>query len=46
LKLSRWPVERIAWDVGYGDPAAFRKIFQRVTGLGPADYRRRFGVAA
>lgn len=44
LELSRRPVERIAWEVGYGDPAAFRKIFQRVTGLPPAEYRRRFGV--
>lgn len=46
LELSRRPIEQIAWDVGYGDPSAFRKLFQRVTGLAPADYRRRFGVAA
>lgn len=46
LELSRQPVEQIAHDVGYGDPSAFRKLFQRVTGLAPADYRRRFGVAA
>jgi transcriptional regulator GlxA family with amidase domain len=45
LELSRRPVEQIAWEVGYGDPSAFRKIFQRITGLAPADYRRRFGVA-
>jgi transcriptional regulator GlxA family with amidase domain len=46
LELSRRPVEQIAWEVGYGDPSAFRKLFQRITGLAPADYRRRFGVAA
>ena len=46
LELSRRPIEQIAWDVGYGDPSAFRKLFQRVTGLAPADYRRRFGIAA
>jgi len=46
LELSRRPIEQIAWDVGYGDPAAFRKLFQRVTGLAPTDYRRRFGIAA
>jgi transcriptional regulator GlxA family with amidase domain len=46
LELSRRSIEQIAWDVGYGDPAAFRKLFQRVTGLAPADYRRRFGIAA
>lgn len=46
LELSRRPVSQIAWEVGYGDASAFRKLFQRVTGLAPADYRRRFGVAA
>ena len=46
LELSRRPVAQIAWEVGYGDAAAFRKLFQRVTGLSPAEYRNRFGVAA
>ncbi|KPF72969.1 AraC family transcriptional regulator [Bosea sp. AAP35] len=46
LEQSRRPVAQIAWEVGYGDAAAFRKLFQRVTGLSPADYRHRFGVAA
>lgn len=45
LELSRRPIEQIAWEVGYGDPSAFRKLFQRITGLAPADYRRRFGTA-
>jgi transcriptional regulator GlxA family with amidase domain len=45
LELSRRPIEQIAWEVGYSDASAFRKLFQRVTGLAPADYRRRFGVA-
>jgi transcriptional regulator GlxA family with amidase domain len=46
LESSRRPIEQIAWEVGYGDPSAFRKLFQRITGLAPNDYRRRFGVAA
>lgn len=46
LELSKRPVAQIAWEVGYGDAAAFRKLFQRVTGLSPAEYRNRFGVAA
>ncbi|ODN72251.1 GlxA family transcriptional regulator [Methylobrevis pamukkalensis] len=46
LELTRRPVEQIAFDVGYGDPSAFRKLFHRVTGLGPAEYRRRFGIMA
>lgn len=44
LELSRKPVDQIAWDVGYADGSAFRKLFHRITGLSPADYRRRFGV--
>ncbi|BDU71902.1 GlxA family transcriptional regulator [Mesoterricola silvestris] len=38
-------VDEIAWRVGYGDPGAFRKIFLRLMGLTPGDYRRRFAVA-
>jgi YesN/AraC family two-component response regulator len=32
--------------VGYLDPAFFRQLFQRNAGVGPSDYRRRFGRAA
>lgn len=45
LERTQTPVDRIAWDVGYSDPAAFRKIFQRVSGLSPAAYRQQFGIA-
>lgn len=45
LELTNEAVERIAWQVGYTDPSAFRKVFQRITGLGPNAYRQRFGVA-
>jgi transcriptional regulator GlxA family with amidase domain len=34
LELTRRPVEQIAWEVGYGDPSAFRKLFNRVTAAG------------
>lgn len=44
LEQSLTPVDRVAWDVGYADPAAFRKIFQKLTGLSPAAYRRQFGI--
>lgn len=48
LRLERTdtPVERIAWDVGYEDPAAFRRLFRRVVGLAPGGYRRRFQLPA
>lgn len=29
--------------VGYGDAAAFRKLFSRVAGITPAEYRARYG---
>lgn len=37
-------VDRIGWDVGYADPSAFRKVYHRIVGLSPSDYRRRFGA--
>ena len=46
LEFTRRTVEQIAWGVGYQDPGAFRKVFQRITGLTPSDYRRRFAVSA
>ena len=27
LQTSRVPLDRIAWDVGYSDTSAFRKVF-------------------
>ena len=42
LQAGRLPIERIAWEVGYGDPGAFRKVFARIVGLTPGEYRRRF----
>ncbi|KIL05255.1 AraC family transcriptional regulator [Stutzerimonas stutzeri] len=45
LQASRLPIERVAWEVGYADPGAFRKVFTRVVGLTPGAYRRRFGLA-
>lgn len=44
LEATNQSVEQIAWQVGYADPAAFRKVFQRITGMGPSTYRHRFGV--
>jgi transcriptional regulator GlxA family with amidase domain len=46
LERTLTPVDRIAWDVGYSDPAAFRKLFQKLTSLPPAAYRQQFGIAA
>ena len=42
LERSDRAIEEIAWEVGYEDPSAFRKIFIRLMGLSPSDYRHRF----
>ncbi|MFK3722181.1 GlxA family transcriptional regulator [Pseudomonas fulva] len=41
LEFTRRTVDQIAWDVGYRDPGAFRKVFQRATGLTPSAFRRQ-----
>ena len=45
LEFSSLPINEISCMVGYEDPGAFRKVFQRTMGLSPGQYRRRFGVA-
>jgi transcriptional regulator GlxA family with amidase domain len=42
LETTDHPVERIAVQVGFGSPAAFRDRFKRVTGVNPHTYRRSF----
>ena len=42
LQFGGQPIERIAWQVGYSDPGAFRKVFLRIVGLPPGEYRQRF----
>ncbi|MCY1406286.1 HTH-type transcriptional activator RhaS [compost metagenome] len=44
LEFTTRSVDQIAWEVGYQDPGAFRKVFQRIVGLPPKEYRLRFGV--
>jgi transcriptional regulator GlxA family with amidase domain len=39
-------VSDVAGGVGYTDVAAFRRLFARVTGLTPADYRNRYGPSS
>lgn len=44
LESTNHSVERISWTVGYEDPTSFRRIFHRIMGLSPSDYRNRFAV--
>lgn len=42
LETSDIPTERIGNEVGYQEPAFFRRLFKRKTGTTPARYRLRF----
>lgn len=42
LESTDRPADAIAHQVGYEDPAFFRRIFKRRTGVTPARYRQRF----
>lgn len=42
LEFSKANVEEISWSLGYCDVASFRRVFRKVMGLTPSDYRRRF----
>ena len=44
LQTTAAPIDTVAWDVGYSDTGAFRKVFTRIVGLTPSDYRRRFNA--
>ena len=44
LESSQLSFNEITWTVGYEDQGAFRRVFQRLIGLTPSEYRRRFAV--
>ena len=46
LETEEVGIDDIAAEVGYEDPASFRRVFKRRAGLTPAAYRRKFqGIA-
>ena len=42
LETTDADTDTVAAEVGYEDPASFRRVFKRHTGVTPARYRRRF----
>jgi transcriptional regulator GlxA family with amidase domain len=46
LERTSEPVDRISWAVGYEDPASFRRLFKRITGVSPGMYRRKLQLPA
>lgn len=46
LEVTLESVPSIAVACGYSDPAAFRRIFARYTGMAPGEYRQRHALRA
>ncbi|CDO36252.1 MULTISPECIES: GlxA family transcriptional regulator [Novosphingobium] len=46
LEFTKRSIDQIAWSVGYEDAAAFRRVFNRIVGLTPGEYRQRFSSSA
>jgi transcriptional regulator GlxA family with amidase domain len=44
LERTDAPVDEISWQVGYEDPAFFRRLFKRITGVTAGAYRRKFQI--
>lgn len=42
LETNSWPLEEVSLAVSYEDPSFFRRLFKRLTGLTPGEYRRMF----
>jgi transcriptional regulator GlxA family with amidase domain len=46
LERTGEPVDAISYAVGYEDPASFRRLFKRITGVSPGAYRRKLQLPA
>jgi transcriptional regulator GlxA family with amidase domain len=46
LERTAEPVDAISYAVGYEDPASFRRLFKRITGVSPGAYRRKLQLPA
>jgi transcriptional regulator GlxA family with amidase domain len=44
LERGSAPVDSIGREVGYSDTASFRRLFRRLAGMSPGDYRKKFQV--
>jgi transcriptional regulator GlxA family with amidase domain len=42
LERTDTAIDEISWEVGYEDPAFFRRLFKRITRITPGAYRRKF----
>ncbi len=42
LERTDAPIDEIGWNVGYEEPAFFRRLFKRIVGVTPGTYRKKF----
>ena len=42
LETTRAAINDISFEIGYEDPAFFRRLFKRLTGMTPSEYRKVF----
>lgn len=42
LEATDMQTDEISSEIGYNDPASFRRLFKRITGITPARYRQRY----
>jgi len=42
LETTDMAIDDVGHEVGYGEPASFRRLFRRSVGVSPSAYRRRF----
>jgi len=42
LETTRTAINDISYEIGYEDPAFFRRLFKRLTGMTPSEYRKVF----
>lgn len=45
LERTRTAIDEISFQIGYEDPAFFRRLFKRLTGMTPGAYRRKFSMS-
>lgn len=46
LERTNKSIDEISWRVGYEEPAFFRRLFKRITGVTPGNYRRQFQIGS
>jgi len=46
LETAGDPIDQVRRRAGYGDAAAFRRVFKHATGLSPSGYRDAYGPRA